>query len=612
MTMNFRRVFRSRMKSCLRALIPLAFALLGSLAPSYAGPTPAAPVSFRTMERVTRALQRPAVDAVLELHENLALKIDKALDDIEEAELLKRSQAYQSLLPNFRPALEEFIDSPFGQEYLKARAQRIALAPAKLVITSSRFELPTPPDPTRLTGEQLDLLKSLHTQFAGTLEGILNVPGGIFNETTIASVKTLALNNSASLTQAENLLRQVNGEISQIQSIITIASGINSLGSNLVQSLNALTQLDATNIGQLTPILESLGGLRGGLSAIVGGDATQILSQLTSFEGSVTSLISTLTGGGIVEVLGFTQGITSLLSPLQTQLGSLTGQLSGLLNTQSLINLVNIPFLSTAQGLISSLTNGLNLNIPGLAGQILGNLSLGGGLVQLIQQLFSISGAEAFIMSQFGAILQSFTPVLTIMNGSLLGMIDSVLANSPLDLGNQLNNIVGGPVGSLLSPSNALLQMAWGGESLFTGAVQGGLQQLLSKINLPLPVGTLTVLPTTAALTIKPEAAAVLSAMVVSKGSVPKLVFGTKKRRATSQNFCSSITSPKRRATCLTKVSKDWVRFQAKLRSLSGSTVSSLASKKVVEQIEAKAFGKPLSTIIGSALRKAAAVKIQP
>jgi hypothetical protein len=136
----------------------------------------------------------------------------------------------------------------------------------------------------------------------------------------------------------------------------------------------------------------------------------------------------------------------------------------------------------------------------------------------------------------------------------------------------------------------------------------------LNKIDLPLPISTFTVAPIqlSSALTITPEAAAFLSASAISKGSLPKLVFGSKKRKATSKNFCSSITSSKKRSACISKVNKDWVRFQAKLRNLSNSTATALKSKKIVEQIERMAFGKKLSPILAAAVKKAKAVKIQP
>jgi hypothetical protein len=465
-----------------------------------------------------------------------------------------------------------------------------------------------------LTADQLGLLESLHSEFAGTLGTLLNNPEEIFSPSTITAVAQLTLNNTSSLAEAEKLFAQVTTQINEIGIMVDVINGVTNLGGGLVQSLNSLSQLDISSIGQLTPILENLTGFKDGLGGLLGGDVDQVRSQLTNFEGSISSVISTLTGGGIGNILGITQGINSILGPLQSQLGSLTGQLPGLLNTQSLLNLVNIPFLSTAQGLLYNLTSGLTLNIPGIASSILGNLNISDGLVQLIQQLFSISGAEAFIAGQFGGILQSLSPLLTVMNGSLLGMIDSVLANSPLDLGDQINNLLDGPIGSVLSPDNALLQLAWAGESLFTGAVQGGLQQLLNKIDLPLPISTFTVAPIqlSSALTITPEAAAFLSASAISKGSLPKLVFGSKKRKATSKNFCSSITSSKKRSACISKVNKDWVRFQAKLRNLSNSTATALKSKKIVEQIERMAFGKKLSPILAAAVKKAEAVKIQP
>jgi hypothetical protein len=392
--------------------------------------------------------------------------------------------------------------------------------------------------------------------------------------------------------------------------------GVSGVGQGLLQSLAGLKNIDIENIGQLTSVLESVGALRGGLSQLVGGDVGQILSQLGNFEGSLNSLMSTLTGGGLANILGLTQGINNLLGPLQSQLGSLTGQLQGLLNTQSLLNLVNIPFLSAAQGILSPVLNGLSLaNIPGLANQILGKLGIGSlGLVQLIQQLFSASGAEAFITAQFGSILGSFEPILGIMNSSLLGMIDSALAETPLDIGDQLGNLLEGGFGNILNPENALLQLVWSGESLFTQTVQGGLQQLLNKINLPLSVNGFSVaaLKESSPMTITPQAAALLTAASVSGRPVPKLVFGSQKNKATSKNFCSSLISAKKKSACLNKANKDWVRYQAKLRTLSNLTASRLKSKKVIEQIERKAFGKKLSLIIDEAKKKAAAVTLPP
>jgi hypothetical protein len=588
----------------------------------HAVPTPLTLPSFRAMERVSRSIQKPAVDAIIDLHEDIATDVNQALEDLKETELSARGLAYQAnIRPNFIPMLTDFTESPFGKAYLEARAERIRLTTERFTINGIEIndrpiELPSFPDPRELTASQLEVFNSLHQQFFTGLDSLLSAPDGVFSEASVQGLTQFALNNSNSFKEAENRLLQINTEIKQVEGIIRILGGVSGVGQGLLQSLAGLKNIDIKNIGQLTSVLESVGALRGGLSQLVGGDVGQILSQLGNFEGSLNSLMSTLTGGGLANILGLTQGINNLLGPLQSQLGSLTGQLQGLLNTQSLLNLVNIPFLSAAQGILSPVLNGLSLaNIPGLANQILGKLGIGSlGLVQLIQQLFSASGAEAFVMNQFGSILGSFEPILGIMNSSLLGMIDSVLAETPLDIGDQLGNLLEGGFGNILNPENALLQLVWSGESLFTQTVQGGLQQLLNKINLPLSVNGFSVaaLKESSPMTITPQAAALLTAASVSGRPVPKLVFGSKKRKATSKNFCSSLVSAKKKSACLTKANKDWVRYQAKLRTLSNLTASRLKSKKVIEQIERKAFGKKLSLIIAEAKKKAAAVTLPP
>jgi hypothetical protein len=581
----------------------------------HAVPTPPALPSFRAMERVSRSIQKPAVDAIIDLHEVIATDVNNALETIDDLKRSKIGEAYRPILPSVIPALENFTASPFGKAYFEARAARISPSTAQLTLSPSRFELPTIPDPQTLTASQLEVFNSLHQQFSGGLMELLSPPEGVFTEESVQGVIQFAVNNSNSLKEAENLLSQVNTQVNQVQGAIEIIGGVSGVGQGLLYSLAAIKNVDIGNIGQLASVLESVVALKGGLGQLLGGDTVQILSQLGNFEGSLNSLISSLTGGGVADILGFTQGVSDILGPLQSQLGSLTGQLEGLLNTQSILNLVNIPFLSTAQGILSSFTGGLSLaTIPGVANQILGQLNIGNGLIQLIQQLFSFSGAEAFITAQFGAILGSFEPVLGIMNSSLLGMIDSVLAETPLDIGNQLGNILEGGLGNILDPENALLQLVWSGESLFTQTVQGGLQQLLDKVNLPLSINGFSVaaLKESSPMTITPQAAAFLTGSLVSGNPVPKLVFGSKKRKATSKHFCSSLVSAKKKSACLIKANKDWVRYQAKLRTLSNLTASRLKSKKVTERIQRKAFGKKLSTIIAAAKKKAEAVTLPP
>jgi hypothetical protein len=582
---------------------------------SHATPTPPTLPSFRAMERVSRSIQKTSVDAIIDLHEDIATDVNQALETIENIKQSKIGSVYRPMLPTLIPALENFAESPFGKAYLEARAARTSPNAARLTLAPSRFRLPSIPDPEVLTASQLEVFNNLHQQFSGGLLQLLSPPDGVFTEGSVQGLLQFAINNSNSLEEAKNLLAQVGSQIAQVQGVIDIIGGVTGVGQGLLQSLSAIKNIDIGNIGQLTPVLESIGALKGGLSQIIGGDAVQLLSQLGNFEGSLQSLITSITGGGLGDILGFTQGINNILGPLQSQLGSLTGQLGGLLNTQSLLNLVNIPFLSTAQGILSSVTNGLSLaTIPGFANQIFGKLNIGIGLIQVIHQLFSFSGAEAFITDQFGTLLSSFEPILGIMNSSLLGMIDSVLAETPLDIGDQLGNLLEGSLGNVLDPQNALLQLVWSGESLFTQTVQGGLQQLLDKINLPLSVNGFSVaaLKEFSPMTTTPEAAALLTAASVSGSSVPKLVFGSKKRKATSKNFCSSLTIAKKRSACIIKVNKDWVRYQAKLRTLSNLTASRLKSKKVIDRIERKAFGKKLYLIIAEAKKKAEAVTLPP
>jgi hypothetical protein len=581
----------------------------------HAVPTPPTIPSFRAMERVSRSIQKPAVDAIIDLHEDIATDVNQALKTIDDMKASKIGQAYLPILPIVIPAIENLADSPFGKAYFEARAARTSPGAAQLTLSPSRLELPPLEDLPMLTASQMEVFRTLHGEFSGRLNELLSPPGGVFTEESVQGVIQFAINNSNSLKEAENLLAQVGSQINQVQAVIDIIGGVTGVGQGLLQSLAAIKNIDIGNIGQLVPVLQNVGALKEGLDQLLGGDAAQILSQLGNFEGSLNSLISSLTGGGLADILGITQGINNILGPLQSQLGSLTGQLQGLLNTQSLLNLVNIPFLSTAQGILSSFTNGLSLaTIPGFANQILGKLNIGNGLIQLIQQLFSFSGAEAFITAQFGSLLNSFEPILGIMNSSLLGMIDSVLAETPLDIGNQLGNLLEGGLGTILNPQNALLQLVWSGESLFTQTVQGGLQQLLNQINLPLSVNGFSVaaLKESSPMTITPQAAALLTAASVSGRSVPKLVFGSQENRATSKNFCSSLVSAKKKSACLNKTNKDWVRYQAKLRTLSNLTASRLKSKKVIEQIERKAFGKKLSSIIDEAKKKAAAVTLPP
>lgn len=198
------------------------------------------------------------------------------------------------------------------------------------------------------------------------------------------------------------------------------------------------------------------------------------------------------------------------------------------------------------------------------------------------------------------------------MNSSLLALINSALPENPLDIGNQLGNLLGGDFGNILNSENALVQLVWSGDSLFTQTVQGGLKQILEKLNLPLSANGFSVvtLKESSPLTLTPQAAALLTAASVSERSVPKLVFGSQKNKATSKNFCSSLVSAKKKSACLKKVNNDWVRYQAKLRTLSNLTASRLKSKNVIEKIERKAFGKKLSTIIAEAKKKAEAVTV--
>jgi hypothetical protein len=588
----------------------------------HAVPTPSTIPSFRAMERVSRALQEPAVDAIFDLHEDIATEVNQALEDLKEAELSKRGLAYQAnIRPDFIPILTDFTQSPFGKAYLEARAERIRLTTERFTINGIEIndrpiELPSFPDPRELTASQLEVFNLLHRDFYTGLNDLLSAPNGVFSEASVQGLTQFALNNSNSLKDAKNRLSQINTQISQVEGVIQIMSGVSGVGQGLLQSLEGLKDLDLKDIGQVTSVLESVGFLKGGLNQLVGGDVVKLLSQLGNFEGSLNSLMSTLSKGGLADIIGFTKEIDNILLPLQSQLGSLTGQLQGLLNTQSLLNLVNIPFLSAAQGILSPVLNGLNLaTMPGLANQILGKLGIGNlGLVQLIQQLFSASGAEAFVMNQFGSILGSFEPILGIMNSSLLGMIDSALSETPLDIGNQLGNLLEGGLGTILNPENALLQLVWSGDSLFTQTVQGELQQLLDRIDLPISVNGFSVaaLKGSSSMTVTPRAAAFLTASLVSGKSLPQLVFGSKKRKATSRNFCSSLVSAKKKSACLTKANKDWVRYQAKLRTLSNLTARRLKSKKVIEQIERKAFGKKLSLIIAEAKKKAAAVTLPP
>lgn len=546
--------------------------------------------SFRTMERVTRNVQRPLVDAVVDLHESFTNQVNTAIEQVNQAKQQKETAAVARYLPAIQPAAQSLVTSEIGQRFFAAVQSQVGTSTGgdftdeDMIDDGPTPTLPGFPDPKSLATDKLERLNGLAQKFSSSVTSALEV----VSPATVDSLVQLKSVNATDLSSSTSRLTQLaDVEIPATNQLISQASA--SLGS-LQQSLS-LNELSRDMLqGEIA-------SLQGALSQIEPIEAN--LAQITSITDQINSLSSQL-----LSVNSTITGLMGEISSLSGVISGLQGSLTSLISQADILKLVDVPFFKVAGDLLGGITQGVSLStIAGEGLNILRSVSGFSGIPNLINQVASLGGAISFVSSSYQGVLVTLLPIANqLSGGSLVGIVDRII-QTPLDLAKSL-------IPSLGSANSGVFNLLSSGSNLFGSSVFKEISRATGGLQIPLTMNASSM----AALSLAGEGAsprmAQLSSAPAQSSKRAVLPFGDPSRRATSKTFCSSVAKA-RRAKCVSREARNWARFTAGMRSVVRKGVSKIKSPFIVKQIEKEAFfGRELSAILGEAVSKARAVEL--